>query len=56
MMQNETLECVDCQEKFIWTISEQQFHKDNNYLAPKRCKPCRLAKKKRFEEREKQQR
>lgn len=36
-----------CQETFVFTLGEQQFYADpsRNYPAPRRCKPCRDAKK-----------
>lgn len=41
------LECVDCQQSFVFTAGEQQFFAKQNppFNPPKRCKPCRDAKK-----------
>ena len=49
-LQDMTIECVDCKEDFVFTTGEQEFFKDKigpNYNVPKRCKPCRQAKKQR---------
>lgn len=39
------LECVDCQQPFVFTSGEQQFFSMKGFTPPKRCKPCRDAKK-----------
>ena len=39
--------CVDCQSKFMFTESEQEFYKEKGFTNPKRCKNCRIAKKNR---------
>jgi len=41
-----TLQCADCGCEFVFSASEQEFYEQKgltNY--PKRCKPCRDAKK-----------
>lgn len=48
------LECKDCQETFVFTAGEQEFFRENGLNPPKRCGMCRLAKKKRFEDRDQQ--
>jgi Probable zinc-ribbon domain len=39
------LTCVDCGQQFTWTAEDQAFFKEKGYEPPKRCKPCRQAKK-----------
>jgi CxxC-x17-CxxC domain-containing protein len=43
--QDRSINCVDCNEPFIWTAGEQVFFHDKGLKnEPKRCKPCKLAK------------
>jgi len=51
-MPDQTLECTDCREPFTFTEREQAFYATKldaktgqPWSAPKRCKPCREAKK-----------
>ncbi len=38
--------CVDCGDTFVFTASEQEFHASKGFdNDPKRCKPCRKARK-----------
>lgn len=59
-----TLECVVCNTEFIWTAGEQSFicglaaegklNRDGSPIVvtePKRCPPCRRAKKERMDKR-----
>lgn len=46
-MPDTTIECVDCQTEFSFTENEQKFFTSKGFTAPKRCKPCREAKKQR---------
>jgi CxxC-x17-CxxC domain-containing protein len=39
------LTCSDCGQEFTFTSADQQFFQERGYSAPKRCKPCRQAKK-----------
>ncbi len=40
------LRCVACRSTFVWTGQEQRFFHDNGLTnEPKRCRPCRDAKK-----------
>lgn len=43
--QDKTMPCLDCKGEFIWTAGEQKFFATKGFSAPKRCKPCRDAKK-----------
>jgi CxxC-x17-CxxC domain-containing protein len=39
------LTCSDCGQDFTFTSADQQFFQERGYSTPKRCKPCRQAKK-----------
>ena len=39
------IDCKDCDNKFIWTASEQKFYREHDLEAPKRCSICREKKK-----------
>jgi len=39
------LTCSDCGQEFTFTSEDQAFFQERGYSAPKRCKPCRQAKK-----------
>jgi len=39
------LTCSDCGQEFTFTAADQEFFRERGYSAPKRCKPCRQAKK-----------
>lgn len=44
-----SIQCVDCNENFIWTSGEQTFFHDKGLKnEPKRCKPCKQAKNERL--------
>jgi len=44
-----SIACLDCGEPFIWTVGEQVFFHDKGLKnEPKRCKPCKQAKKDRL--------
>ena len=48
-LQDRSINCVDCSEPFIWTAGEQVFFHDKGLQnEPKRCKPCKQAKKDRL--------
>lgn len=45
-LQPRDITCVDCGEVFTFTVGEQQYYKGLNFTNdPKRCKPCREARK-----------
>lgn len=46
------LECSDCLNTFVWTAGEQAFYAELQLQRPKRCKACRLEKRRRHAERE----
>lgn len=44
--QNQNLQCADCGCEFEFSVSEQEFYASKGLSnPPKRCKPCRNAKK-----------
>ena len=43
--QDKTLTCLDCQQPFAYTAEEQSYHADRGYTEPKRCPPCRAARR-----------
>lgn len=44
--QDKTIPCVDCGKPFVFTIKDQDFFKQQGFYEPRRCKPCREARKK----------
>src|SRR2546425_11895277 len=46
--QDKSLNCADCGQAFIFTAGEQEFYERKGFKEiPKRCKPCREARKQR---------
>jgi CxxC-x17-CxxC domain-containing protein len=44
--QDRPLQCLDCNNEFIFTAGEQEFYDRKGFREiPKRCKPCRDARK-----------
>lgn len=44
--EDKTLSCVDCSSEFVFTVGQQEFHAEKGFTnEPKRCDPCRAAKK-----------
>ncbi len=44
--QEQSLTCVDCGGKFLWTLGEQEYFREKGFTEPpKRCKDCRRVKK-----------
>ena len=43
--QDQQLQCIDCNTSFVFTVSEQEFFKLQNFTPPKRCKNCRMKRK-----------
>ena len=37
--------CADCEKPFIFEAGEQKFFAEKGFTLPKRCKPCRDARK-----------
>jgi len=46
MLADRTLVCQDCGAEFIFTVGEQEFHREKGFQNdPKRCLDCRKARK-----------
>ena len=46
MYEDRNITCADCGQEFVFTESEQAFYAEKGFTdAPKRCKPCRQARK-----------
>ena len=46
MYEDKTIVCADCGQEFTFTASEQAFYAEKGFTdSPKRCKPCRPARK-----------
>ena len=45
MAGDQQLTCSDCGQEFTFSSEDQEFFRERGYSAPKRCKPCRQAKK-----------
>ncbi|MBI3098179.1 MAG: zinc-ribbon domain containing protein [Planctomycetes bacterium] len=44
--QDKTLNCIECGGTFTFTATQQQYHQEKGYTSePKRCPPCRAARK-----------
>jgi CxxC-x17-CxxC domain-containing protein len=45
---DKTLKCIECSQDFTYTVAEQELHQSLGYQnEPKRCTPCREAKRQR---------
>lgn len=42
---NREIECIDCHIRFTFSAGEQFFYYSKRLAEPKRCKPCREARK-----------
>ena len=48
---DQVCQCIDsgkrpeCSKEFVFTVGEQKFFTEKGFTPPKRCKPCRDAKK-----------
>ena len=44
--QDRSIQCLDCKNDFVFTAGEQEFYERKGFReTPKRCKPCRDARK-----------
>jgi len=43
--EDKTLVCVDCGAEFTFSAADQEFHAARGYQDPKRCAPCRQARR-----------
>lgn len=46
-LSDQTLTCCDCRNGFLHSVKDQEFYAQQGFTAPKRCRPCRQAKKER---------
>lgn len=44
-MDDLTLTCADCQERFLFTVAEQRFYAERGIRQPTRCAACRAARR-----------
>jgi hypothetical protein len=44
-MPDKTIKCRECKQDFTFTEGEQDFYAQRDFSEPKRCKPCRDARK-----------
>lgn len=42
---DQKLQCCDCPNEFLFSARDQEFFSQQGYTPPRRCKPCRDAKK-----------
>ncbi|HEX8180710.1 MAG TPA: zinc-ribbon domain-containing protein [Pyrinomonadaceae bacterium] len=42
---DQQLMCADCRQEFTWSAGEQEYYRQKGFEPPRRCKPCREAKK-----------
>lgn len=40
-MQDKELECIECGDRFVITVDDQQWYASKGFKEPKRCKNCR---------------
>ena len=45
MYTDKILVCADCSQQFVFTAREQDFYAQRGFSEPKRCAPCRTARK-----------
>ena len=50
--EDKLLTCADCKKEFTFDSDSQRFFAENGWEDPKRCKPCRKAKRARVAARE----
>jgi len=43
--EDKTLVCADCGAEFTFSAADQEFHSARGYQDPKRCPPCRQARR-----------
>ena len=45
MFTDKNLVCMDCSQEFVFTARDQEFYSERGFTEPKRCTPCRNARK-----------
>ena len=43
--EDKTLVCADCGAEFTFSAEDQEFHSSRGYQDPRRCPPCRQARR-----------
>ncbi|HEY5641044.1 MAG TPA: CxxC-x17-CxxC domain-containing protein [Dehalococcoidia bacterium] len=43
--EDKNLTCVECNQSFVYSVDDQQFHAEKGYTEPKRCPSCRAARR-----------
>ena len=51
-MQDQTINCKDCPNTFVWTAGDQEFYQSKGFNAPTRCKDCRVKARAAFNDRQ----
>ena len=44
-MPEKKLKCIQCGKEFTFYEEEQRWYASKGYIMPKRCKPCRIARR-----------
>lgn len=52
-MEDIKINCQDCGNDFTFTVNEQKWYEEHDFLPPKRCKYCRDKRKNEIERRRK---
>ena len=45
MFQDRNIACVECEQEFVFSADDQQYHSERGYSDPKRCPSCRAARR-----------
>lgn len=48
--EDKAIKCTDCEQDFVWTVSEQRWYKDKCFDPPKRCPFCRRERRRKIKE------
>ena len=51
-MKDQTIQCKDCGQEFVWSASEQEFYQQKGLNPPQRCKDCRAKARASFGQRQ----
>ena len=49
-MPDRTINCQDCGKDFVFSDEEQNYYNEKGFQDPKRCKACRMARKRRSQQ------
>jgi len=45
MSQDLYIDCVECNDEFVFSVSDQEYYQSKGFEDPKRCSACRQARK-----------